>query len=180
MQTTFTIPDGQKNGVYMVHTLDNGTEVHTRIRDLPRTTRRRGTIGNELTSDFPIYQVKCFPEEGLQDLDHRTCDSANAALDELCGEGLEVDAGHSAYFVSECVVAYYCHLARSTMKGPTVCTAANRRLASLEITNGCGRYKPGQAGRRITDSLTDDFEDFIWGYESYCTSKGREFCTSGL
>jgi hypothetical protein len=171
----FHIPEGQPDGVYSVQQLDNGTEVHTRIGNLPRTVRRRSSIGDDFSSDMPIYNVKCFPEEGLEDLDHGSTDIANAAVDSQCGSGAIVSNARAIYSISDCVVAYYCHL-QSTMTRDLTCTAKDRRAASLEITGQCGRYKPGQALKMIQSTLDETYYKYVYGYESYCTPQGHDFC----
>lgn len=170
--------------------MPNGTELHNRIGDLPSWASLAQTPNSTIpngNSSFPDadWAANCYPEEGLQDLDHRTCDLANAGLDKQCGAGAPVGNGHSFYTISECVVAYFCHF-WSTYGEDAFCYARERREVSALITKECGRYKPGSAWRTVYPD-TENVQpwppwrtyDVSYGYESYCTAKGHNFCGWG-
>jgi hypothetical protein len=180
------IPAGQPDGVYSVQVFENGTELHTRIGDLPSwaSVVQRLDSTSDGDSSFPDadWAANCYPEEGLEDLDHRTCDIANAALDDQCGAGKGVRNGYNFYAISECVVAYFCHF-WSTYSEDAFCYATERRAVSKFITSECGWYKPGSAWRTVyPDTETSQpwrHCDVSYGYESYCTAKGHNFCGAG-
>ncbi|PMD33693.1 hypothetical protein L207DRAFT_517738 [Hyaloscypha variabilis F] len=113
----------------------------------------------------------CYPDEGTEDLDHPTCDAANAALDAQCGGGSVVRAGYDFYSISGCVVAYFCNFGW----GARACYASDRQRGSARITQVCGWYKPGSVRYNdITPVIS-----YSYGYESYCTARGHNFCGRG-
>ncbi|OIW34375.1 hypothetical protein CONLIGDRAFT_709715 [Coniochaeta ligniaria NRRL 30616] len=189
LTTGWHIPPNQPNGLYSVVVLPNGTEQHTFIAPLPSWASATQIL-NSSTPDIPAgntsfpddeWATNCYTEEGLQDLDHRTCDLANAALDFQCDGGKAVRNGYNFYSISECVVAYFCHF-WSTYSEDAFCFARERREVSALITKDCGWYKPGSAWRTVypdTESERWRHYDVSYGYESYCTAKGHDFCFGG-
>ncbi|KAB5549897.1 hypothetical protein GE09DRAFT_1241637 [Coniochaeta sp. 2T2.1] len=194
---SFIIPDNTTDGVYAVRRLDDGTEEHIRVGDLPSQAeieafraRRRGgggfairgaavhsspDLASKPAADCGGWRCpdwdgpRCYPEEGTQDLDHRTTDAANAALDRQSGW---IEHGMSFYSISECVVAYACNSGGTSW----AFSRDDHGVACARITGGCGWYKPGSVHyHNDKDGIGKDY-----GYESYCTSKGHDFCGHGV
>jgi len=87
--SSFHVPTNATDGMYSVFTHENGTEVHERIGDLPAASEMENfslTGSSEVSSrvkrqNTDWTSTACYPQEGTEDLDHPTCDAANAALD---------------------------------------------------------------------------------------------------
>jgi hypothetical protein len=83
---SFHIPSNVTDGVYSVFTHENGTEVHTRIGDLLDPNINTLVPSSKFKRQNTDWTTTtCYPQEGTQDLDHRTCDAANATLDAQVG-----------------------------------------------------------------------------------------------
>lgn len=142
LEASWRIPSGATDGVYSVRIHPNGSEEHTRIGDNPQLFKpkfpRPPRSNNIQQRDWVI---DCYPDEGLEDLDHRTMDLANAALDQQCGpDGTEVRSGYNFYSISECVVAYFCNFyepARTSQHHSIKCSSGERQLTSALIADKC-------------------------------------------
>jgi hypothetical protein len=64
-----------------VFTHENGTEMHTQIGDLLDPNVNMLVASSKFKRQNTNWTTTCYPQEGTQDLDHRTYDAANAALD---------------------------------------------------------------------------------------------------
>ncbi|KAF2159403.1 hypothetical protein M409DRAFT_30153 [Zasmidium cellare ATCC 36951] len=170
--SAFHIPEGTPDGVYSVRTYPNGTEVHTRLSGPAPVTRR-----NAHQKRITIDSTACYPSEGTEELDNASTDAANAALQAQCGDGAEIDGYDDIYSISACVVAYACNFSAPDEAPyapyPVFCYRSDSIAANQAITQACGAYKPG--------SVLDGPNDYLisYGYESYCTAKGHNFCGRG-
>lgn len=88
-----------------------------------------------------------------------------------CGGGSVVRAGLDYYSISGCVVAYFCNFGW----GDRACYASDRQRGSARITQVCGWYKPGSVRYNSVSPVIS----YSYGYESYCTAKGHNFCGRG-
>lgn len=165
----FTIPKGQTDGVYQVSYVD-GQEIHTLVNQTDQTAQPSSSPGLTASAKFRAKRdahpyITC----GGDALDHGYTDKANAELDEQCGNGAWVNAGHDFYSIANCVVAYYCNFYITS----NTCSAADRRTASADITNKCGWYQSGWA------RSSNDWGGDSYGYEDICKASGNNFCGRG-
>lgn len=173
----FQIPGDTANGIYSVRTHPDGTEEHTRIGDLvapasvlPRRSSRIQKRWNY--EDGP----QCYPEEVTQELDHADTDAANASIQSQCGNGAEIPYPDDFYAISGCTVAYACNFNNEFFDSN--CFASDSATANGYITlgyngsPGCGEYMPG--------AITDKDYVVAYGYENYCSTRGKKFCSRGV
>lgn len=197
--TSFTIPENATNGLWsscnpgVCPDGPNDTcklqEVHTRIGDLPSPAEveafmsRLARVKRDFAGRSSAYKrntanwdskAKCHTEEGLEDLDHQSTDTANAALDVRSGTDW-VQAGCNFYAISDCVVAYMCNEGGDNWRY----SSADHKYAIERITYDCGAYKPGTIDYKHMDVAAFHDTRKSIGYESYCTSYGHSFCGSG-
>lgn len=105
----FTIPAGQPDGVYSVHTGTDGQEVHTFMSDLPNEVSPRDDryVNRRQISNMDNV-VGC----GNYPLNQNQVDAAANGLKSQCGAGAEVSKGRDFYSLSGCTVVYFCNLSQ--------------------------------------------------------------------
>ena len=170
---SFTIPAGQKDGVYSVSIDASGSEVHTLL----------SLTGNS-NMDFMPRDINSSTEHALEPrqhggyktfcggypLNHVQTDAANQALDKQCGAGANVEKDKNFYSTSGCTVAYFCNF--DDDHGDT-CFADEREAITKSIFEQCGKYAAGWA---IVDFKTRKNQ---YGVENLC-GRGGNFCRRGL
>ncbi|OBT65571.1 hypothetical protein VE03_05018 [Pseudogymnoascus sp. 23342-1-I1] len=163
----FTIPEGQPDGTYVVHTAPDGTETHT-LLDAPVSVRRtvpgKFDMAHKRTSAADVSIVQC----GGYPLPNGETDDTNKAVDDHCGGGKSISAHNDFYSLSGCTVAYFCNY----NDGPQNCYASERQSTSRSITAACGWYNAGWM------NIRDDGRNVQYGYEDKC-NKGWNFCGCG-
>ncbi|KAF2124887.1 hypothetical protein P153DRAFT_435093 [Dothidotthia symphoricarpi CBS 119687] len=153
------IPTGTTQGLYEVSTLDDGTEVHTKLADYSET---------EVT---PVSEAS--PLERRQNgrmwcgcgftLNHGDCDAAVADLKSQFRPSL-INGGKSFYSIRGSVVAFACNRSQTDwLLLPQTFTDA-----ASAITGSCGWYIAGTTERGDANNA------LILGYMRY--QNGLDFC----
>ncbi|KAJ9137380.1 hypothetical protein NKR19_g8213 [Coniochaeta hoffmannii] len=148
------IPDGTSDGVYAVDPLPDGTEVHSRVGEIPSVPNHRQRARRQMLTPRNIaatveeassklvpdtaWTLDCWRDEEKQDLNHTDCDAANDALDAQCRDGAPLANGRSFYSISGCVVDYFCNFHSWFTIDDAICTKDDRKQTSGLITGHCG------------------------------------------
>lgn len=137
----FTVPERQPEGVYIVYSHENGTEIHKRIAE-PYTRR--------ITKRWPYFlqfepndaKISCGHRgsELYPELNHADADAANADIDRQCGPGAMIASGYNFYAIRGDVVSYICNQSWDNQ----FCEAGTRDHLYRMMAVYCGSYIPGE------------------------------------
>ncbi|KAL5346325.1 hypothetical protein ACLOAV_008594 [Pseudogymnoascus australis] len=163
----FTIPLGQPDETYEVHTAPDGTETHMLLEahvEGRNTVPDKFAMAHKRRSAADVSIVEC----GGYPLPHKDTDDANNAVDKHCGGGKSIGKHNDFYSVKGCTVAYFCNY----NDGPQNCYASERQSTSRSITATCGLYNAGWM------NIRSEGRNVQYGYEDKC-NKGWNFCGCG-
>ncbi|KAF2161054.1 hypothetical protein M409DRAFT_59336 [Zasmidium cellare ATCC 36951] len=174
LTSAFHIPEGIQDGVYSVHVYPNGTEEHNR---LPNPSPLGSALQLRKRQGEFYGGPQCYGGDEGGELNHGDTDAANAALQNQCGYGANINYGDDFYSIYGCTVAYACNFYDNSNAPAganddyTTCFADCSVHANQIITSGCGEYQPG--------SIQDNLYEVAYGYENFCSSRGSNFCGRG-
>ncbi|KAH8169128.1 hypothetical protein LIA77_11254 [Sarocladium implicatum] len=161
----FVIPKGTENGVYVVHTDEQGHELHERVgpavaNDGASLEKRSEVSPNPLAKRIEIdYFCGCAFK-----MDHGYCDAAVAALKADVRNKNGIFPAHSNFYsIQGSVVAFVCN--RGTIFGEAPGNLAGYFAA---ITERCGWYTAG------TYKIKDTYHETTYGYMNYY--EGLDYC----
>ncbi|KAI1194915.1 hypothetical protein F5X97DRAFT_327012 [Nemania serpens] len=160
--TSFTIPEGQLDGVYGVSYNADGSENHTRLADISTELRTVAIRGATIEKRSGV--ITCDPREG--GLNSGDNGAAATSLANQCGFGAAVGAHLNYYSIKGCSVAYFCNFKKHSQ----VCTSTNAWNSFNDVNNVCGANVAGW--EKYYDSDGND----QYGYQWYCTYPGSSFC----
>ncbi|KAH6653254.1 hypothetical protein BKA67DRAFT_312729 [Truncatella angustata] len=170
----FTIPEGQRDGVYEVSYDESDRGVHTFLRG-PATDAELAKLPSRgLTGDLkaPISgrTLSRLKRSDTLDcagysLEHGSTDLAVAALGAQCDPSGTVGKKRDFYSISYTTVAYFCNFG----KKETICRATEVTDSYGLVAKSCGNYTAGWR------TLQDETRWVSVGFED----KDQKFCARG-